>query len=129
MSIRCFFGRHDYEPVGDGVPMLAVISHSAHIKAEALYMKEFEQEIFEAVRLKIKRNFPGDPDLQEFIIKHNKVRDEICLRCGKIKPNIQMIRAMIDSYAVFVGMTIRLREDRQKQAKAMLDYKKEMDCI
>jgi len=80
--------------------------------------------------LRVKRNFPGDPDLQELMLKHNKVRDEICLRCGKIKPNIQMTRSMTDSYAVFVGMTIRLREDRQKQAKAMLNETTKMaNCI
>jgi hypothetical protein len=129
MSIRCFFGRHDYESFGDGIPILAIISRSAHIKADALYMKEFEQEIFEAIRTKIKRTFFGDSDMQEFVIKNHKIRDEICLRCGKIKPNIQISRAITDSYAVFVGMTIKLREDRQKKAKAMLDYKKEMDCI
>jgi len=131
MSIRCFFGRHDYEPFGDGIPMLSIITRSANIKAEALYMKEFENEIFDAVQLKVKRNFSSDPNLQEFMIRYNKVRDEICLRCGKIKPNIQMSRAVTDSYAVFAGMTIKLREDRQAQAKRMLVYMadKNNECI
>lgn len=122
MSIKCFFGYHDYEPFGDGIPMLGIISRSAHIKADALYLKEFETEIYESVRAIVMNKFFGDYEMKKFMLEHKKIRDEVCLRCGKIKPIIQMTRAATDSHAVFIGMSIKMREDRQAQAKRMIVF-------
>jgi hypothetical protein len=114
MSIRCFLGCHDYEPFGDGVPLLSIFERSARIKADALYIPEFKNEIYDFLKNNIKSFF----DLTEFRI----IKDEVCLRCGTIKSNIQTYRTIADRRAVFAGMAIILREDRQVRAKKMLKF-------
>lgn len=122
MSIRCFFGCHDYEPFGDGVKVLDIIERSAKLKADALYMKDFEREIYSHLKAKVMSTYFGDMDMKEFMLEHSKIRDEVCLRCGKIKTNIQKSRVVADSQAVFAGMTIKMREDRAAKAKRMLVF-------
>ena len=129
MDIRCFFGCHDYESFGDGIKILDIIERSARIKADALYMKDFEKEIYNFVRAKTKNTFFGSGGMKEYMIDTYKIRDKVCLRCGKIQANIQRSRAVADSQAIFAGSVIRIREDRQKKAKALLDYKKELNCM
>jgi hypothetical protein len=119
MSIRCFFGIHDYEPFGDGVKLLDILERSAKIKADALYMKESSDEILNL--LQNDNEFKTDLDI---------IRDEICLRCSNILTNIQTWRTAADSKAVYAGMIIKISNERQRMAKEML-YKitKMENCI
>lgn len=132
MSIRCFFGIHDYEPFGDGVKLLDILERSAQIKADALYIPESKDEIYEFIKANIRDSDKKivNVHMREFILENKSIRDEVCLRCGKIKSNIQKRRKKADDYAVLLGMAIILSIKRQKKAKEMLYERTKMsNCI
>jgi hypothetical protein len=125
MSIRCFFGCHDYEPFGDGVKLLAIFERSAKIKSDALYIPESKNEIYDFLK-KSAMGFFNTSSL----IECKTIRDEICLRCGNIKSNIQATRKITDNRATDFGMVIRISTERQKKAKEMLHERTKMEnCI
>jgi len=125
MNIRCFFGCHDYEPFGDGVKLLDIFERSARIKSDALYIPESKNEIYDF----LKNGAMGFFNTSS-LIECRTIRDEVCLRCGKIKANIQKCRKKADDTAVLLGMAIRLSIERQKKAKKILNEKTKMsNCI